>query len=505
VEPATGYVKPAAAVTAPVPTRERGAWKVRCTRTPTFISIEDGAPRSVVPHELMHAIQFSYRYVSCRDLIPLQNRWWDEGGATWATDFVFPHDNWEHRYDRAFTATSPIWAESYGAWPFWSFLTRTNGPAVLRNVFERVATTPVRAAVNAAIPGGYAQQFPIYLRWLRNGPPVGEPGFPVQQSFAGLDGLSLSPPVAVDRALSLGGASERTFVTRAIDPAAAHFCSPSDVIGAFSPTCEAVDGKLAPQMRVYQHFTIADPALRELRFQNGLAGKPSEHVEAWLKLADGTWRTANWSADSTTLCRDDPGQDVSELWVVETNTGVNGDGFPALGLRNRLRGRDSCPLTSFEGEFSGTTHVVGDAQDTTTTFHGTLRLDPATVSTEWKIGPSSLSVDSMSGTIGGCSASVDPASFAMPTLAQEGTVMQRSNGEYSLLAAAPQDAQLPVHLSSGSGCTDGTFPVARFVQDIARSETPVAPDPDGTIASSATLSPADGVTEQLTWSLAPAP
>jgi hypothetical protein len=195
---------------------------------------------------------------------------------------------------------------------------------------------------------------------------------------------------------------------------------------------------------------------------------------------------------------------VSELWVVETNVDAKGDGFPALGLRNRLRGSDHCSLTSFEGELTGTTHVVADAQDTTTGFHGTLRLDPATTSTEWRIGPSSLSVDSMTGMLNGCAASVDPTSFAMPTPEQTGPVMQLSNGEYSLLAGAPQDAQLPVHLS-GSGCSDGTFALAQFVQDIARSEAPIAPGPDGTIAGSATLSPADGVTEQLTWSLAPVP
>lgn len=506
LEPATGYAKPAAAVTVPVPVRERGAWKVRCTRTPTFIAIEDGAPRSVVPHELMHAIQFSYKYVSCRDLIPLQNRWWDEGSATWASDFVYPHDNWEHRYDRAFTATTPVWAESYAAWPFWWFLTKANGPAVMRDVLERLDTAPVRAAVDAEIPGGYAEQFPAYLRWLRNASPVGEPGFPVQRSFAGLDALSLKPRVDVDRTLSLAGAPERTFVARVIDPADAHYCSPSDVIGAFTATCEAVDGHLAPQMRVYQHFTIADPSLRELRFENGIAGKPGEHVEAWLKLADGTWRTADWSADSTALCRDLPAQDVSELWVVETNVGTGGDGFPALALRNRLRGSDHCSLTSFAGEFAGTTQVVADAQDTTTGFHGTLRLDPADSETDWRIGPSSLSVDSMSGTLDGCAASVDPTSFTMPTLAQTGSVMQLSDGAYSLLAGAPPDSELSVHLTGADpGCSDGTFALTRFIQDIARSEAPVAPGPDGTITGSATLSPADGVTEQLTWSLAPVP
>jgi hypothetical protein len=504
VEPPAGYRAPGAAIAAPVPTATRSGPAIRCTRTPAFVAIEDGAPRAVVPHELMHAIQFAYRYVTCQDLVPLQDRWLDEGTATWAGDFVYPRDDYEHRYGRGFSANSPIWAESYGAWPFWYFLAKSNGTAVLRDVFARLATSRARAAVNAAIPGGYAEQYPAYLRWLRNGPPVGETGFPVAQSFAALDGVALKPATAVDRSLSLGGAAERTFETPAIDARDAHYCTPRDVVGSFSSTCDPVDGSLAPQTRVYQHFAIADPSVRELRFENGLAAEPGEHVEAWLKLADASWRVADWSAATSTLCRDLPGDDASELWVVTTNVGVKGDGFPALVLRNRLRARDHCELVSYEGPFSGTAHVVAGGQDATTAFHGTLRLDPATKSTEWKIGSSSLSLDSLSGTLGGCAASADPESFAMPTLAQEGTAMSRSDDRYTLRATAPEDTQLTVHLA-GQGCSDEIQPLAQFVHDVARSEAPLEPGPDGTIADSATLSPADGVTEELTFSLAPVP
>ena len=503
VEPRAGFFRPNAGLTAPIPVRQGHGWRTPCTRTPTFITIEEGTPRVVVPHELMHAIQFAYRYSACHDEIPLQNRWWDEGGATWAGDFVFPDDDYEHRYRRAFTANWPIWAEGYDAWPFWYFLTQTNGVRVMRKVFAALATTRPRAAVDVTIPGGFARQYPLYLRWLRNAVPVGAPGFPLERSFAALDGLRARPAVAVDRALGLDGLPERTVVVPALAPGEA-FCSPRERLGAFSIPCDVVRGAFAPQTRVYQHFTIDDPNLRELRFQNGLVDKPGERVEAWLRLAGGNWKTADWSGPETTLCRDLPDEDVSEVWVVETNVGVNGDGFPARGARNRVRGRDHCSLTSFDGTFSGTAHVVSDSADTTTGFHGTLRLDPGSSSTEWKIGPSTLSVDSMSGTIGGCAASIDPTSFAMPTPAQEGPAMTVANGEYTLFAGAPEDDQLTVHLS-GSGCTDAQLSLGQFVRDIARSDAPVAPQQDGTIAGSATLAPSDGVTEQLSFSLAPVP
>jgi hypothetical protein len=260
----------------------------------------------------------------------------------WAGDFVYPGDNAEHAYGRAFTANSPIWAEGYDAWPFWYFLARTNGAAVMKAVFARLGTSRTRAAVDASIPGGFAEQYPLYLRWLRNAPPVGEPGFPLAQSFAALDGLFLEPAVSIDRELSLGGGPEATLSVPVIRPADASYCAPRDEVGAFSPTCDPIEGVLAPQTRVYQHFTLPDPSLRELRFTNGIAGEPGAHVEAWLKLADGSWTTADWSGAETTLCRDDPAQDAQELWLVETNVSPTGDGFPALGLRNELRGRNQC-------------------------------------------------------------------------------------------------------------------------------------------------------------------
>jgi hypothetical protein len=131
-----------------------------------------------------------------------------------------------------------------------------------------------------------------------------------------------------------------------------------------------------------------------------------------------------------------------------------------------------------------------------------LRLDPADLSTAWRIGPSSLTVDSLTGTVDGCAATTDATTFALPALGQEGPVLQLANGEYTLSAGAPPDEPLPVHLT-GPGCQDASLPLGRFVQDIARSEAPVAPQPDGSVEGSATIAPGDGVTEQLTWSLAP--
>jgi hypothetical protein len=168
-----------------------------------------------------------------------------------------------------------------------------------------------------------------------------------------------------------------------------------------------------------------------------------------------------------------------------------------------LRVSDHCTLTSFEGTFSGKAHLTSADQDTTTDFHGTLRLDPAS-STEWKIGPSSLTLDSMSGTVGGCAASLDSTSFGMPTPAQDAPVMRLADGRYTLGAGVPEDLQVMVHLT-GDGCADATLPLSQFVRDIAGGGTQAPPAPDGTVAGSVTLTPADGVAEDLAWSLAPVP
>jgi hypothetical protein len=327
-----------------------------CTGVPAYMQIRPGLPRWAVAHELMHAIQFAYKYKSCEGY---QNGWWDEGSATWAGDNVFPEDNrageweWLGAFEQP---TRPIWRldADYETWVFWYFLVKTQGVGVMNKIFGALASQSSRAAVNAAIPGGFAEQFPIYERWLANGPPVGEPGFPLAKSYLGWDQLSTRVAVASDTALKLGSAPGNVFKLPVIAGQEGDFCVPLAVATPYRfHQDHCVNGFLGPESGVQQHVTLPDANVRGIVFTNGLTGKTGEHVEAWMRLADGTWKTADWSGAETKLCRDNAAEDVQELTLVTTNVGTAGDGFSAKGVNHLLAVANSCPFPErFHGTFT---------------------------------------------------------------------------------------------------------------------------------------------------------
>ena len=149
-----------------------------CTNRPSFILARAGLSNWALAHEFMHVLQFSHRYASCDEPIS----WWDEGGATWAGDFVYPDDNFEQRTFPGLVA-DPLKADltklDYEAWPFWMMLQRTQGTGVLRSIFAQLAAQRSVPAVDAAISGGYAKQIPRFYLHVFNQSPVGDQGFEI--------------------------------------------------------------------------------------------------------------------------------------------------------------------------------------------------------------------------------------------------------------------------------------------------------------------------------------
>jgi len=72
---------------------------------------------------------------------------------------------------------------AYEAWPFWIMLQRTQGIGVLCSIFTSMATKPPVAAVDAAIPGGFATQIPRFFLHAFNQSPVGDAGFAIPESL----------------------------------------------------------------------------------------------------------------------------------------------------------------------------------------------------------------------------------------------------------------------------------------------------------------------------------
>src|SRR5262249_30731368 len=92
------------------------AYPPRCTATPTFIAfnVAYGPPRRwEMAHELMHAFQYAFHYRADCD----SYRNWDESTATWAGQYVYPHDDDEHAYFHWYPV-EPLTDMAYDGWWF---------------------------------------------------------------------------------------------------------------------------------------------------------------------------------------------------------------------------------------------------------------------------------------------------------------------------------------------------------------------------------------------------
>jgi hypothetical protein len=342
VEIESRFARGVLALTIPYPANGTGT---SCSHRPTWIAIRNNLSNWALAHEFMHALQFSHRTAACDGPIA----WWTEGGATWAGDFVYPDDNTEQR-DWPDLVKGPLAQQltstAYEAWPFWMMLQRTQDTGVLRSIFASMATKPPIAAVNAAIPGGYATQIPRFFLHAFNQSPVGDAGFALPASFVAWDDFTQTPDVPASASMSLGAL-------------------PADTLAL---SLQRADGFPALSVGAYHHVPIPDPLVREIRFTNDLAGKPGAHVDAMLHLADGSWKLADWtSSKEVTLCRDRPGQDVRDMVIVSTNTGT----APLGAFTHTLRVAPTCP---FPKRFDGTwtrIYTWPSRGSWTETIHGT--------------------------------------------------------------------------------------------------------------------------------------
>src|SRR5439155_7786332 len=154
-------------------------------------------------------IQFAYPYANCNP----DPKWWNEGEATWAADFVYPDDQYEQR-EYPQLVTEPLGYEvsssSYASWPFWMMLQRTLGTGVLRTIFANLRTKSAVDAVDSAIPGGFARQLPRFFVHAYNQSPVGDAGFEITKSFKAWDKWSATPDVPAPTVINLGAQTELT-------------------------------------------------------------------------------------------------------------------------------------------------------------------------------------------------------------------------------------------------------------------------------------------------------
>ncbi len=304
-----GFLDTTRALTNPYP-----PW---CSGTPVFItaqayggppyfSLEILATKFTIVHELFHAFQFAFTYQgNCDDYL-----WFDEGAANWGANYVFPDDNTEHRWDSMLTCHGQLNAYEYPSWAFDLFLEKTIGAKTIPAVYSQFASHAPAAAVDAAIPGGFAKQLPIFTRYGWNQTPL-TPSFAQWDDFHAVPGMCLDNAPLPEEPVELKGLHKNKI----------------DVpIGGPPVEGSSWHTSLAPLGRAYHTLPVRDSDIRYVKFKNTLNGVKAAGVQAIVTFADGHHETQDWThRGEVEFCFDDksgPSDDVTHLVVMYSNSAI---------------------------------------------------------------------------------------------------------------------------------------------------------------------------------------
>ncbi|NNC06405.1 Ig-like domain-containing protein [Corallococcus exiguus] len=283
------------------------------TQAATYILLWDGLGddelKGAATHELMHAIQWSYKTKGPQG----SYGWIRDATANWAIDQVYGQaPQLEHDYADCFMsspdlsledrspghckspAAGPLAARDYGAYLFFQFLAKKHGPNVVVAALEKLTTeTSSLTAVDSAVPGKLEKTWPDFAKVLWNQAPIDAKA----ESFTKWDQL-----------------------TEKVKPHALN----GDLAGAPEHKEELHD-ELKNLSNHYEHFTFSDPNTRSLLFHNGWfknitdSKEPVKVLALW-NDANGLWHEEDWSEyEYVGLCRDLKSQRAQDLIIITSN------------------------------------------------------------------------------------------------------------------------------------------------------------------------------------------
>jgi hypothetical protein len=311
------------------------AYPPNCTATPTFIvfNIFHTLPTNwSVAHELFHAFQFSYRYKG--DCKSYAN--WDEAAATWAANYLYPNDDREHGFRNFLEFTHVSLADvDYDGWVFPYAMTQLHGVGLMKAVYDQTEVQPgPLQAIDAAVPGGFKDSWPEFARVAWNQDPV-------ETSFKQWDRFDARP------------AEDPWPFGRTILPW--HVGN-----GESGQTEVDVDIPVKPLSRVYRAIKL-DPDVRMV--QAVTPYNTNLHVDAIMKLADGTEQTEDWEKRrGAVICPESPSQRLESLVLIASNTSMD-TAIPADPKIKVVASNIGC--ASYTGTVTGTEHVHATNVDTT--------------------------------------------------------------------------------------------------------------------------------------------
>ncbi|WP_147469360.1 hypothetical protein [Corallococcus sp. AB045] len=289
------------------------------TQAATYILLDadadDASLKGAVTHELMHAIQWSYKTKGRQG----DYGWIRDATANWAIDHVYPtllvgsgqQQQYEHMFAGCFMNSPALSLDSqaqgncttsaakgagrdYGAYLFFQYVAKKYGPAVVTAALAKLTTeTSSLTAVDSVLPGGFEKVWPEFGKTLWNGPPSKTRA----ESFKQWDNL---------------------------DENVKHGELNADLSG-WPEASDNIHDELSNLANRYYRITFSDPGTRSVLFYNGwfkniTDAKDPVKVFALWKDEAGAWHDEDWSEyEYVGFCRDMKSQRVQELVVIVSN------------------------------------------------------------------------------------------------------------------------------------------------------------------------------------------
>ncbi|MDI9549497.1 MAG: hypothetical protein QM346_18035 [Chloroflexota bacterium] len=296
------------------------AYPPGCDKRPSFIlvspTMDDDTFIPAVTHEFFHTFQFGAdQGKQCAEY-----EWWSEATANWAIDFVYPQDNWEHKWAYYFLQTRD-WREPIrdqlldgrSSYLFPLYLTKTTGdPGVIRRSWENAANFPndSLAAIDQAIGGGLSDVWHEFALHVANVGPVD--GFKrwdgIDFPLRGDEATGGEPVTEIVGDMPRIGDIKKTYGLAALGGQPdIKFEMPTDI------------PHLA--MRAYR-FVFGDGQTRSVGFLNPLLiyPQPDAKIQALVKVAGKEWQREDWTNDfARTFCREQRDEELEELIIVISN------------------------------------------------------------------------------------------------------------------------------------------------------------------------------------------
>lgn len=314
------YVTPEVALSSAPPLAPPG-----CKKTPSYILLNSASNDSVLAHEFMHVIQWTFETkYDC--MYPGEYAWLAEATATWAEDYVYSKANTERDYiqffyDAGFSNAVSLDYENkkheYGAYLFFFYLThKFDNNGLVKSIWDNTTKMKSLEAVDQAIPGGFKDVWGDFAvtNWIE----------PPKDDYQTWDGLAIKPSGGSLWQDKLKPGVKETI--RTTDPLSVNyewytFSDDSRLVTYMNGWNYDIK---AEAISTYMGVVPINDGTKQMKFTKIAEPVDGIKIQAYFKVAgQPKWQLEDWTDKPyVSFCRDAAKEQLTDLVIITSDSGL---------------------------------------------------------------------------------------------------------------------------------------------------------------------------------------